>query len=141
ISGPRELESWSRSSSQLVDFYDIKGDFEALICLGGRSAELAFSPSSHAFFHPGQQALISLKNTEIGMIGMLHPAIQQKLDFSYPLYLVQIKLNALLSANLPVFEGVSRFPEVRRDLAFLVNREIPVQALLDEIKSTADSYL
>jgi len=141
ISGSREIESWSRKSSQLVDFYDIKGDIEALFCLGAHDKALVFSSASQSIFHPGQQAVISLNNHEIGAIGMLHPAIQQKMDFAYPVFLVELRLEPLLRTRVPLFEGISRFPEVRRDLAFLVSRETPVQALLNVIQSTADSYL
>jgi len=141
ISGSRERESWSRKTSQLVDFYDIKGDIEALFCLGSHSDELDFLSASQSIFHPGQQAIIRLKKREIGAIGMLHPAIQQKLGLVHPVFLAQLRLEALLSAKAPVFEGISRFPEVRRDLAFLVSHETPVQALLDEIQAAADSYL
>jgi len=141
LSGQRELESWSRRSSQLVDFYDIKGDIEAIFCLGGHSADLSFSPAGSGHFHSGQQAVISLKNQQIGSIGMLHPTIQQNLDLAQPVFLVQLELEALLKTKIPAFQAISRFPEVRRDLAFLVERDTPVQVLLDEIKSVAGSYL
>lgn len=139
--GPREPESWSRKSSQPVDFYDIKGDVEALLSSLGLAGQARYSPSALEALHPGQSAAISVNGKEIGFMGGLHPAILQELGLPGPFFFAQLAVRDLLTVPVPRFEEISRFPEVRRDLALVVDRSVPVAELLEEIWRVPESYL
>jgi len=141
IHGSQQPENWFNNSSQLIDFYDIKGDIEALFSLTGAFSVLRFKPSSNPALHPGQGADIYIADQYAGWIGALHPALWKQLGVSQPIFVAQVAIKALKGAKIPVFEELSPFPEVRRDLAFIINKEIPVGQIYERIKSEADSYL
>jgi phenylalanyl-tRNA synthetase beta chain len=124
-----------------VDFYDLKGDLESLIALTGDTPSFHFAPSVHSALHPGQTAGIYRKGELQGCIGALHPSLQQQLDIPKQVYLFEIRQSALLEGAIPAFSPLSRFPEVRRDLALVVNRDLAADKLLDAVKSKAGEYL
>jgi len=146
LTGTQEPEAWSRKGSQAVDFYDLKGDFESLLGLLGQESGQDWSfaapeGQAHSALHPGQSAEISFQGENVGFIGALHPALQEELGFSSPVLLAQVVLKPLTSLNVPKFEALSRFPAIRRDIALLVDRDLPAQDLCDEVQNSAGTYL
>lgn len=140
ITGPRRAENWA-SPAEAVDFFDIKGDVEALLASGGQAREFRFEAARHPALHPGQSAVILRGERQAGWIGALHPQIQQELDIEKPVYLFELSQAEVLDARVPEFQGVSKFPEVRRDLAIVVDKTVPVGALKELVQSCAGSYL
>ncbi|MDB6060849.1 MAG: phenylalanine--tRNA ligase subunit beta [Verrucomicrobiaceae bacterium] len=137
--GSRFTESWSAKSEQ-IDFYDVKGDVEALLKLA-RIDEVSFAPASHPALHPGQSAAIRVGENTIGWVGALHPHIQAKLDLSMPVYLAEVQWSAIASGELSRFAELSKFPEVRRDVAVLVERDVLAATLLDAARHAAGELL
>jgi len=133
ICGSILAEQWAEAERK-VDFFDARADLEAILSLGG-SDELKFEKSEHPALHPGQTARIYKKNQPIGWIGALHPNTRKTLDIDPPVYLFEVDQQALLDGVVPAFKPLSRFPEVRRDLALLVKQDIPVDELVKSIKS------
>lgn len=145
ITGRRAPESWSESG-ETVDFYDLKGDLESILALGGHdssvnSTDFSFTPGAHSALHPGQSATISRDGEPVGYIGALHPELQKKMGFSQDIYLFEVKLSAITARDLPKFTELSKFPEVRRDLAILINREIEADAVLKTVREAAGEDL
>ncbi|AFU97770.1 phenylalanine--tRNA ligase subunit beta [Simiduia agarivorans] len=140
VYGTRDTESWAHAKDR-VDFYDIKGDLDAILSLGGASARYSFVPAQHPALHPGQTAHIIKGGQVIGVIGALHPNTQKALDLDHPAFVFELDLEALLSGVQPKFAPLSKFPEVRRDLAVLIDREIGAKNLLEAVKSAAGDYL
>lgn len=140
ISGPRFAESWS-VASVAADFYDLKGDLESLLGLGRCQGEFAFRAAEHPALHPGQTAEITRTGQVVGRIGALHPAVLAALDINGPVLACEIDLDALLDGELPAFAELSRFPEVRRDLAVLVDKTVPAATLMENVKAVAGAYL
>lgn len=140
ISGRRQPENWTEQA-EMVDFFDAKGDLESLLALTGNAAAFSFSAGGSALLHPGQSATIRLNGEIVGEIGAIHPEVQEKLDLSRPCYLFQLKLAVLQARNLPEFTELSKFPEVRRDLAILIDREIAAEDVLQRVRQEAGSYL
>jgi phenylalanyl-tRNA synthetase beta chain len=140
IYGNRSPESWA-NAVELVDFFDLKGDVESLLALTGDQQAFEFRPEAQVALHPGQTAGIYRDGEWQGVIGALHPSLQQQLDLPQAVYLFEIRLSALLSARIPVFASLSRFPEVRRDLAVLVDRALSAEVLLTAVKSQAGEQL
>src|SRR5690606_53125 len=121
IYGSRSPESWANAAEQ-VDFYDLKGDVESLLALSGNEAEFSFLPDSNPALHPGQTAAIYRDNEWQGVIGALHPALQQQLDIPQSAYVFVVCLSELLLARIPEFNSVSKVPVVRRAFGLFVHR-------------------
>jgi len=140
IYGNRAPESWS-NTAEWVDFFDLKGDLEVLFSLTGRGQAFSVKPGKHPALHPGQTAEIWCDGTLQGYIGALHPGLQQQLDIPKSAYVFEIRQQALLTGMIPVFKPLSKFPEVRRDLAVLVDRRLDSDSLLNAVKSAAGEHL
>ena len=140
ITGNRLPESWSHGRES-VDFYDLKGDVEALLAAAGDAEAFRFVAGEHPALHPGQCARIEREGRTVGHMGAIHPQLATELGIEQPLFLFELQLAGLAEGKLPVFSELSRFPEVRRDLALLVDRDTPAEELLSCIRESAGDYL
>ena len=138
IMGRREPESWS-ATAELVDFYDLKADLESLLSVS--AGEISFTTAKYTALHPGQTADVYCDDQRIGRIGALHPGLQAQWDFVNPVYLFEIDQQPLLARGVPVFSELSRFPEVRRDLALVVDRQLAAADVLNVVRESAGEYL
>jgi phenylalanyl-tRNA synthetase beta chain len=138
VYGNRLPESWANTKEE-VDFYDLKGDLEALFGLTGFNCR--FESATHDALHPGQTAAVYRDGQLLGYAGALHPSLQQALDIPGKVYLFELRLDLLTKASVPSFSSLSKFPEVRRDLALLLDRQLPVEQLLGSVKSKAGDCL
>jgi phenylalanyl-tRNA synthetase beta chain len=118
-------EQWGMPSRQ-IDFYDLKGDVEAVLALGAASDQLEFRPEPHHALHPGQCSRLVSAQRPIGWLGALHPALQQALGIKQKLFVFELELEALEKPREVCFREISKFPAIRRDLAIVV--EEPVTA-------------
>ncbi|MDN6322089.1 MAG: phenylalanine--tRNA ligase subunit beta, partial [Halomonas sp.] len=140
VCGTREVEGWS-GAKERVDFYDLKGDLESVLALGGDYDAWRFEPAEHPALHPGQSAQLLHNGKPVGWIGTLHPQVRATLGLKMDAVLFEVRLDALSQGRIPAFEPLSRFPEVRRDLAFILKQATPVQALIDCAKQQAGECL
>lgn len=140
IYGDKLPESWAANGDK-VDFYDVKGDVESVLALTGAAQEFSFVAAQHSALHPGQTAELQRNGNAIGVVGALHPQIQQKLGITQPVYLFEIVLSAITQAVVPSFEELSKFPAVRRDVAVIADQTLPVQTLTDAVRSVAGEHL
>ena len=140
ISGNRLHEGLYSQAAGQVDFFDIKGDLEAILRPSDLSA-FNFQPAQEPILHPGQGAEVTLNGAKIGFVGGLHPAVLQKLDIDQPVFVFEVELSPIRNTNLPNFSEMSRFPSIRRDIAVMVDVDLPVQRLLDEIYSLKNEIL
>ena len=136
IYGARAPESWA-NVAESVDFFDAKADVEALIALGGDAQEYRFVAAQHSSMHPGQTAAVYRSDVLVGYVGALHPSLQQSLGVPQSVYMFELAQAALLEGRIPAFSPLSKFPEVRRDLAVVVDRNLSVNALLEAVKKVA----
>lgn len=140
ITGNRLPEAWSHGRES-VDFYDLKGDVEALLAAAGSADAFRFVPGEHTALHPGQCARIEREGRTVGHMGAIHPQLASDLGIEQPLFLFELELAELAEGKLPAFSELSRFPEVRRDLALLVDRNTPADEVLNCIREKAGDYL
>jgi len=138
--GPRSLDSWSGDNAN-VDFFDIKGDVEALIALTGRREAFSFKAADLPALHPGQSAAILCQDKTVGRIGCLHPSLQRSFGFAMPVYVFELSVAALEEGTLPAYQDISKFPETSRDLAFIVDRETAVADITAEISGNGGELL
>jgi len=138
ICGELQPQQWGEPA-RMIDFFDIKSDVEAL--LAKQAGEVSFVAKSHPALHPGQCASVLLAGQAIGWLGALHPTAQRALDIDQAVYVFELELESVLSVSLPAFHALSRFPEVRRDLAVVVAEETRVGDLVAAIRVSASSLL
>ena len=133
-------EQWG-VQKRSVDFFDVKGDVEALLALTGRAAEFSFSPAPLSCLRPGRSARIHRADKVIGWIGELHPELVRTLDLTYAPMLFELELAAAIDGKLPVLEEISRYPSIRRDLAVVVDEAVPLAAIREHVSVAAQSLL
>jgi len=141
--GPAATEQWG-VPARTVDFHDLKGDLESLAAAAG--AVLEFRPSAQPFGHPGRSAEVVRTDLEggpvaLGWIGQLHPRLQKALDLDTDVVAFELDLAPLERRALPRAEAQSRFPAVRRDLAFVVAGEVPWAVLAASARAAAGPVL
>jgi phenylalanyl-tRNA synthetase beta chain len=121
-------EQWAEKARN-VDFFDIKADVEALLAQSGRLA--VFKSAQHPALHPGQTAQIcNPAGDVIGLLGMLHPALEKQLGFDGPVYLFELNQDLLLEKQVSAFNPLSKFPSVRRDLAMLFAESVAANDII-----------
>ena len=141
IYGSREPASWLGKAVD-ADFFDLKGHVESLLKVMISGKPIEFRPTvTRAYLHPGQSAEIVCEGKVIGVLGALHPSTQKALDLSKPPYVFELLLDSLVTRPLPRFAGLSRFPEVTRDLAVVVNKDTPLAKLSEAINAAAGNCL
>ncbi len=140
--GPRMPEQWGlpRAMRDPVDFVDVKGDLEALLASLSVHAELRFEPQEHSCLHPGRAARVLRAGRPIGWIGELHPSLVRVLDFAHTPVLFELDW-AELALDRPAYREISRQPQVRRDLAVVVDESVPLSRLAERVALVASSLL
>lgn len=124
---------WGRAE-QSADFYDVKGEVEALLA----PVKATFEPASHSAMHPGRCARVLVDGREIGYLGELHPQWRQSYDLAKlakaPV-LFELELDALLQRPVPVTRPVWKQQDVERDVAVLVSEKVTHADLMNAISS------
>ena len=128
VCGNADAPQWGRKE-QGVDFFDVKGDVEAL--LAPRKA--VFAPAAHPAMHPGRCASVLLDGVSIGFVGELHPKWRQAYDLAQAPVMFELELDAVLQRDVPAFKSVSKFHAVERDIAVLVPESASHDALLGAV--------
>jgi len=134
--GPALPEQWG-TPARAADFYDLKGDLEALFA----PRRPTFERTSHPALHPGRSARVLLDGREIGVLGEIHPRWRQKYELADPTMVFEIDLAPLLETPLPAYAEVSRLPAVVRDIALVVPQQCEVAALLAALQAAAPGFV
>ncbi|KPA52220.1 phenylalanine--tRNA ligase [Photobacterium leiognathi subsp. mandapamensis] len=123
IAGNRSDEHWDIATNT-VDFFDLKGDLEAILELTANEAAFSFKAAKHPALHPGQSAAIVVDGKEVGFIGTVHPELERKFGLNGRTIVFEIEWAAINSRMLPEAVVVSKFPANRRDIAVVVNEDV-----------------
>lgn len=140
ITGNLADEHWG-IPSRGADFFDMKGDVEALLELTGEREHFSFVRAEHSALHPGQSAQILRDGVPVGWIGVIHPNVEKKLGLKSKVVLFEVEQSALLKAKIPLAGEISRFPANRRDLALVVDQEIAAADVLSLVKKIGGNQL
>ncbi|MEI4269701.1 MAG: phenylalanine--tRNA ligase subunit beta, partial [Candidatus Dasytiphilus stammeri] len=132
LSGNKYEEHWDMPL-RLVDFYDLKGDVEALLDLTG-TTEIYFKSELHPALHPGQSATIYLQHKPIGIIGVINPLLEQKLGIKNRTVIFELLCKRVTDPNCPSIQEISKFPSNRRDIAIVVSEHITAFEIIKECK-------
>jgi phenylalanyl-tRNA synthetase beta chain len=128
-------------------FFTIKGIVEsyfAALGLGGRLSMRAADPVRVPFLHPGRAAEVRFDDSPIGYLGELHPAAAMRLELNAPCAMCELDLTSLLSygfAPRKAIEAPPRFPAIRRDLALVVDRDVPADSVIRTLWEAASPML
>lgn len=136
LAGERGGLSWS-DKTRAFDFYDLKGDLEALFAHLDLSA-IQFEQAIHPGLHPGKAARIMLDDLSIGWVGALHPELSESLSIDDDVLLFEITLAPLLSTHVPQYKRLSKFPSVRRDLSFLIDETVGASQIEKAVRAVMD---
>lgn len=132
-------EQWAEKNRK-IDFFDIKGDLEALFQLTG--CQVKYSATKHPALHPGQSAeILNAKGEKIGFIGMLHPTLEKSLGFETQVFLFELDQDLVLKKQIPNFEMLSKFPSVRRDMALIVEEKVTTQEIINCIHDCKEKII
>jgi phenylalanyl-tRNA synthetase beta chain len=129
LTGPRNLPSWQLVDSFPMDFYDLKGIFEALL-QALHIEGVRYEPVHYPVFHPGKCARALLEDRQIGVLGEMHPQVREHYDLpATPLQAAWFDLHTLLDLipERTAAQHVSVFPPVLEDLAVVVDENIPAE--------------
>ena len=138
LCGARTPEGWSAESDS-VDFYDLKGEIEALLAAAAKP--VTFRSAIRAGLHDGQTAEVVLGDSVIGVMGRLHPVAASELDLPDKTFVAELDLAEVLQRAMPDYHDISRYPEVRRDLAVVLDKQVAASAAVDLVKAAAGEYL
>jgi phenylalanyl-tRNA synthetase beta chain len=136
--GMATSEQWSEPDRP-VGFHDLKGDLESLAAQCGASLE--FRRSQALWGHPGRSADVYRDGVRLGWLGQLHPRLQQALGLDVEVVAFELDLEPLLVRPVPKAQPLSRYPSVRRDLAFVVAEDVSWAALRTTVKAAAGVFL
>jgi phenylalanyl-tRNA synthetase beta chain len=125
--GVFQPEQWGEKARD-VDFYDVKATVNSLT-----QGQAEYRQEVHPALHPGQSARIYLHGKPIGWLGKLHPKRQQQYALTKNTILFELALAPLIQAKVPKYQEVSKFLPLRRDIAVVVDVDLPVQTIVDVV--------
>lgn len=128
---------WGASNNRLIDFFDVKGDLEQLLC--GKVLEFKPFDVAHPALHPGRSAQVLVNNKVVGFLGEMHPKWVQAYDLQSAPMVFELQLDCLLAKSLPVYQDISKQPFVVRDLAFVVDHAVCAATLKKALLDAQDS--
>jgi phenylalanyl-tRNA synthetase beta chain len=134
--GPVVPQQWG-VADRPVDFFDVKGDIEALLA----PINARFVPSSHPALHPGRNAAIEIDGERVGVVGELHPRWRQTYELPGTVIVFEIDAEALMKRSLPTFVALPRQQAAWRDIAVVARRDVSHEALMAAIDTGADGLV
>ena len=138
--GPALPEQWG-SRAQVVDFFDIKSDVEAILELSGNEGDFEYVAATHPALQPGQTANVIRGETVIGVIGKLHPRVARLLELKRDAFVFELDAAKALASAAPIAKSVSKFPAIRRDIAVIVDDKISAEQLVKTAVSAAPDLI
>ncbi len=126
--GPVDASQWG-TKDRAVDFFDVKGDVQALFS----PRVVTFSPCEHPALHPGRSAQLEIDGEVVGHIGELHPRWRQAYELPGAPVVFELQLAALLRGSVPAFAPLPRQQSVWRDIAVVADESVTHGALMQAI--------
>jgi phenylalanyl-tRNA synthetase beta chain len=140
-SGNARAEQWGEPS-RAVDFFDLKGDLDALIAHTGEPARWSVDTDAlPSWLHPGRSARVLRDGQPAGYLGALHPALAKALDLGADVHVMELALEPILARRLPAATRVARFPAVRRDIAVELPEDVSWSAVEAAVRGALGEVL
>lgn len=141
--GQRVPEQWGMPAEMRTDsdFFDLKSDLESLFQATGAGHSFKFEPATLSCLHPGRTARVLRQDRPVGWLGELHPTLVRELDLTSAPVLFELEIGPALDVEKTQYREISRFPQVRRDLAVVVDEAVALSALAERVTLSASSLL
>jgi phenylalanyl-tRNA synthetase beta chain len=136
VVGSADPAQWGRKERP-ADFFDAKGDVEALLA----PLQPCFIAASHPALHPGRCAAVWLGDQLVGHVGELHPQWRQVYELPHAPVLFELDLAAVLERPVPAFKQASRQQPVQRDVALVVGEQLSHDALIGTLKADPSALI
>ncbi|WP_314548222.1 phenylalanine--tRNA ligase subunit beta [uncultured Gemella sp.] len=135
LTGEERATKWLKESSAL-DFFAAKGYLEVVFERLGLDEKVTYKKSTLEGMHPGRFAEVYLGEKRIGFIGEVHPQVADKLGLNKT-YVFEINLDEVISESKvrPKYEEVTKYPEITRDIAMLVDVKDEYQNIYNVVES------
>ena len=140
IAGARSEEHWDIETNT-VDFFDLKGDLEAVLELTANDKQFAFVAAEHPALHPGQCAAIVIDDQPVGIIGTVHPELERKFGLNGRTIVFEIEWNAINTRVIPEAVALSKFPSNRRDIAVVVDEDAASGEIVEACLQAGGEFL
>jgi len=121
---------WGRKGGA-TDFFDVKGDVQALLS----PLQAEFKPAEHPALHPGRCAGIWMDGRQVGVVGELHPRWRQRWELAQAPVVFELELDAALTRQVPAFQPVPKFQPAERDIAVIVADTVGHGAVMDAVRA------
>ncbi len=138
--GTRLPEQWG-SAREPVDFYDVKADLVSVLALTGDASSVRFVADSHSCLRPGRAARIYRGSVAVGWLGELHPQVTRAVNLSNTAFVFELDMDSAFISKPLLFNRISKFPSVRRDLAIVVDESVPLAVLQENVTVSASGLL
>lgn len=132
LMGSRAPAHWE-GGPERADFFDLKGDVEALLSIWRGNDAPNFKPEIHPALNPTRSSAVYRNGTRIGRIGELHPGLQAAFDLKEPVVVFELDLSVIQESALPKFKAYSKYPSSRRDLAVVVDNDVTAEQLTKHV--------
>ncbi|HVO87598.1 MAG TPA: phenylalanine--tRNA ligase subunit beta [Casimicrobiaceae bacterium] len=129
-------EQWG-AEARPVDFFDVKGDLEALAF----PRDIETRAATHVWLHPGRSSDVVVDGRTVGWLGELHPRLVRAFELPRAAIAFELDAAALEQVGLPRGKPVSRQPIVRRDMAVIVDDALPTQAVIDALHAARPPFV
>ncbi len=141
MSGQREPEGWSQTTAA-VDFYDLKGVVESVFAASGILNITFESESMQPYLHPGKSCRILSGQKQLGFLGEVHPEVLTTFNIEQPVYLFELDVERMidLSGEHVQFKPLSRFPDVLRDSALLLDESVTAAQVMEIVNRGKNKF-
>jgi phenylalanyl-tRNA synthetase beta chain len=140
VTGARWPEQWGMGH-EAVDFYDVKSDLMEVLALTGDALSVHFEADTLACLRPGRTARIYRGATAVGWLGELHPQVTKSINLSNTAFLFELETEIAFVRKPLQFNKISKYPSVRRDLAIVVDENVPLAVLQENVSVSASGLL
>lgn len=138
--GARWPEQWG-SARQALDFHDVKADLMDVLALTGEASAVRFEAETLGCLRPGRSARIYRGGTAVGWLGELHPQIVKSINLPSTAFLFELEIDLAFVSKPLQLNKISKFPSVRRDLAIVVDENVPLAVLQENVSVSASGLL
>lgn len=129
--------NWSEAAG-VFDFYDMKGDIEALFA-DLKLSDVEYIPATHPALHPGQSARIVVNGRDAGWLGVLHPRLLDELGIQHEVILFELSLFTLTQTKPLRYKQISKYPQIKRDLSLLANIDVSAADIERVVRDEVDA--
>ncbi|MCA9943205.1 MAG: phenylalanine--tRNA ligase subunit beta, partial [Anaerolineales bacterium] len=145
LNGQRTVTGWQNGEAGTYDFFDLKGVLEALF--NELHLTINYEPVEHPTYRPGRTARLLLGETQVGVMGELHPLVVEQFDLQLeddqPVLAADIDLDALI-AHIPFhypYDPISPYPAIHEDIAVVVDKGVAAKAVTEVIRNSGGYLL